>query len=295
MVRPIRGVFFHDMHCGSKLGLLPPDFEHADLDSLALNDAEYEIIQRRAALNKGQAYLWECWLDAWNWLPKTKLDFGILNGDGLQGPARKNSNHHYGLVSVRPSVQAEILKRIIIPIRHRFSDFHVVAGTEWHEDQYGDSLAQLAADTKIDACPRPSGQLVEDMLFLDCEGVLVDVAHEVSYMMIYRGTALEREMNFSRIDEALVEGAPDVIARGHTHQWYLANNRHGWAFMGPGWMLSMPHARRRSPARGRINDIGLTYIEIYPELKGKEDDYVVIKKRRYDHPKYRALKMERGG
>jgi len=84
-------------------------------------------------MNKGQAYLWEGWEDAWNWLPEKKLDFGILNGDGLQGPAKPSFNGLFGLISPRPSVQASILKQVIKPIRHRFKDFHIVAGTEWHE------------------------------------------------------------------------------------------------------------------------------------------------------------------
>jgi len=293
MFDPIRGVVFSDLHCGSILGLLPPFYEVPDPQSLNLNDAEYENICRRVSLNKGQAYLWECWEDAWNWLPKKKLDFAILNGDGLQGPAKRTSNGLFGLISPRPSVQASILKQVIKPIRHRFKDFHIIAGTEWHEGEYGEWLAQLAEEKIIDAMPYPSGRLVEDMLFLDWEGVILDVAHDISYFMIYRGTPLEREINFSRIDEALVEGAPDIIARAHVHSWYLANNRHAWAFTSPGWMLSIRHGRKKSQARGRINDIGLVYIEIYPELKGKEDDYVIIKKRRYNHPKYKAIRRDR--
>ena len=295
MVRhtPVRGVVFSDTHCGSILGLLPPSYKVPDPQSLNLNDAEYEHICRRTLLNKGQAYLWKCWEDEWDWLPEKKLNFAVLNGDGLQGPAKRNSNGLFGLVSPRPSVQASILEQVIVPIRHRFEDFHIVAGTEWHEGEYGEWLAQLAEKTTIDATPYPSGRLVEDMLFLDWEGVLLDIGHDISYFMIYRGTPLEREMNFARIDEALVEGAPDAIIRSHIHTWNLYRNRHGWSLTTPGHMLSIRHARKRTKARGRINDIGLVYLEIYPELKGKEDDYIVVKVRRYNHPKYKAIRRER--
>lgn len=293
MSKPIRGVYFADTHCGDIFGLLPPYYEIPDPTSFNLDDLEYEAIQRRATMNKGQAYLWKCWDDAWKWLSEEKLDFAVLGGDGLQGPAKKNSNGLFSLISARPSIQTSILESVIVPIRHRFNDFHIVAGTEWHENEYGESLRELAAKTKIDAMPYPSGQLIEDMLFLDWEGVLLDIAHDISYFMVYRGTPLEREMNFSRIDEALMEGAPDVIGRFHVHLWNMYQNRHGWAFTGPGFALSTRYARTKSPARGRINDIGLVYMEIYPELKGKEDDYVRIKVRRYNHPKYKALKRQR--
>lgn len=293
MKRPIRGVDFSDIHCGSQLGLLPPDFELADPQSLALDDAEYQLIQRRLVFNKGQAYLWKCWEDAWRWLPEEKLDFAIFNGDGLHGPATKNDKGVFGLVSRRPSVQADILKAVLKPIRHRFNDFHITAGTEWHEGEYGEALKELAANQFVDATPYPSGQLVENMLFLDWEGVLIDAAHQISYMMIYRGTAIEREMNFSRIDEALVEGAPDLILRAHTHIFHLARNRHAWGLTGPCFCLSGPYAQKRSPARGRVCDIGLVYIEIWPELKGKDDDYIIINVRRNDSPKYATIKRMR--
>lgn len=260
---------------------------------MALDDAEYEWVQNRLIFNKGQAYLWKCWQDAWKWLPEEKLDFAIFNGDGLHGPATKNDKGLFGVVTPVPNVQAAILVDILKPIRHRFEDLHITAGTEWHEGEYGEALKQLAANTLIDATPYPSGQLVEDMLFLDWEGVLLDFAHEISYFMVYRGTPLEREINFSRIEECLVEGAPDLLGRGHTHTWHLAQNRYATAFMGPCWSLSSPGGKKISVARKRLTDIGLVYIEIYPELKGKEDDYIRIISRLYEHPKYASIKRAR--
>lgn len=290
---PIRGVHFCDTHCGSHVGLLPPNFELPEPQSLALDDWEHELVQKRLIFNKGQAYLWKCWEDAWAWLPNKKLDFAVFNGDGLHGPARSNDKGLFGVVTPRPSVQAAILESILKPIRHRFNDFHIVGGTEWHEGEYGEALKQLATKSEIDATPYPSGQLVEDMLFLDWEGVILDFAHEISYFMIYRGTPLEREINFTRIEECLIEGAPDLIGRAHTHLWHLTKNRYATAFMGPAWSLSRPGRRGKSPARGRLTDIGLVYIEIYPELKGKEDDYIEVKVRRYNHPKYKAIRRDR--
>lgn len=293
-MKPIRGVHFHDTHCGSHVGLLSPHFELPDPQSLALDDFEHELVQKRLIFNSGQAYLWKCWEDAWKWLPDEKLDFGIFNGDGLHGPAKRNDRGLFGVVTPKPSVQAAILKDILKPIRHRFDDFHMIAGTEWHEGEHGDALKQLAVDTLIDATPYPSGALVEDMLFLDWEDVILDFAHEISYFMIYRGTPLEREINFSRIEECLIEGAPDLLGRAHTHIWHLAKNRYATAFMGPAWSLSRPGMRGKSVARGRLTDIGLVYIEIYPELKGKDDNFIEVKVRRYNHPRYKAIKRIRG-
>lgn len=287
---------FADTHCGSALGLLPPDFTLPDPMSLNLGGPEYEAVQNRLALNKGQVYLWKNWLDMWECLPR-KMDVGVLVGDGVQGPAKSNAHPFYTIISYRPSVQCAILEAVIKPIRHRFKDFFIVAGTEWHEGELAEQIAQLAAKKEIDAHPYPSGALVEDMLFMNHEGILFDIAHEISYYMIYRGTPLEREINFARIDECLVEGAPDVIARFHVHNWYMAQNRHATAFSGPGWQLSIRHARRKSPARGRINDIGGVLIKAYPGRKERSQKQLLrespieLQRFLYPHPPYAAVKV----
>lgn len=294
--KPHKTLTFADLHCGSRLGLLPPDFTLPDLNSLDLDGTEYAQAKERLTLNKGQVYLWQNWLDQWKALPP-KMDIGVLVGDGVQGPAKNNSTPSYTVISYRPSVQCAILKAILKPIRHRFKDFFMVSGTEWHEGELSEWMTQLAADSEIDAHPYPSGALMEDMLFLDHEGIVLDIAHDISYFMIYRGTPLEREINFARIDECLVEGAPDVIARFHVHTLGIAQNRHAVAFSGPGWQLSGRHARKKSPARGRISDIGSVLINAYPERKKRwktqlrKESPIELEIFRYPHPRYKAMKI----
>jgi len=290
--RPITNLYFSDLHCGSIFGLLPPDYELPDPQSLDLDDTEYQIIKRTLSLNKGQAYLWEIWQDGWKWLPP-KIDVGVLNGDGLHGPVEKKGRGIYSAINLRPSVQADILKAVLKPIRHRFHDFYILAGSEWHEGELGERLAELAKSQEIDACPHPSGQYIDSQLFLDVEGVTIDTTHELSYYMIYRGTPLEREINFTRIEDALVEGAPDLIVRSHVHVWAMHRNRHATALSTPAFQLAFPGPRvKQAAARARLTDLGFVLAEIYPERKAQGERPIEIKERLYPHPKYKAVKVE---
>lgn len=294
--KPHQTLTFADLHCGSRLGLLPPNFELPDMVSLKLDGPEYKQVKNQLNLNKGQVYLWGRWQEMWDELPR-KMDIGVLVGDGVQGPAKSNTVPSYTVINYRPSVQCAILKAVLKPIRHRFKDFFIVSGTEWHEGELSEWMTQLACDPEIDAHPYPSGGLIEDMLFLNHKGILFDIAHDISYFMIYRGTPLEREINFARIDQCLVEGAPDVIARFHTHNLAITQNRHAAAYSGPGWMLSIRHARKRSPARGRMNDIGSILIKAYPKRKARwETQYrkespIELEVFRYPHPHYKAIEI----
>ncbi|MCD6385913.1 hypothetical protein J7M23_09080 [Candidatus Sumerlaeota bacterium] len=270
------GLVVSDLHCGHALALLPPDVR---IELLSPLREQKQTSPVHFPQNSAQQYLWQCWKDMLKRLPK-QLDFVVVNGDVINGP-RKISEAVYALTTAHPHFQAEIAFKALLPIRERTKRFWIVTGTKWHEGAYGESLYELAL--KLKAQKHPGGQIISDTLILKINGKVIDIAHDISYMMLYRGTALERELNFSMIDNALADGKPDLIIRSHTHIYTEVRNRNGIVVSTPGWQLAIPFMRRRSQTRGRLTDIGAVLIYI--------KDEIIIEPILYKHPKYSSITM----
>jgi len=294
MKKQYRGLIISDLHCGSAIGLLPPEVPLPQpMPGFVFNnkngDPELEASMFCSSLrqNRGQEYLWRCWQDMISQLPPT-LDFIVVNGDMIQGPAKMNGEA-YETITTRPSFQCLIAREALRPLRERTNMFYMIRGTEWHVGSYGENCQVLAES--LQATQFPEGERLGEMLFLDIDGVILDIAHDISYFMVYRNTALEREINFSRVDQCLLEGAPDLIIRSHTHTYGTVQNRWATAVTTPGWQFSLRFARKKSAARGRMTDIGAILVTIEPWQKKRGEIPVQIKPYLYQHPKYQTVRL----
>lgn len=276
-------VVVSDLHGGSHYGLLPPKVHIPDPTSWAVKLPEDNV---SFPLNSGQKYLWDKWLDFQSRLPK-HFDMLIVNGEGINGPS--NGRRSLDSFTHHPGLQSLLAYEALKPLRKRATEAYMIEGSEWHTGQWGEAEDGLAS--ALNCSKHPSGRLMDYMLFLDIDGVYVDIAHHISYFMVYRSTPLEREINFALTDEAIQEGSPDLIIRSHTHVWGLVANRHAVAVNTPAWALANRYPGKKSPARGRIGDIGGLLITIDPEAKKKGLRPVWVEEIIYPHPKYKAVRI----
>lgn len=272
-----------DMHCGSAVGLLPPFQEAREFLPLFIEGPKQ---MTEKAQNKGQQYLYECWLDAMSRIP-ARFDALFLNGDIQHGPKHPGKDV-IDLSLVSPSEQATAAYTLLAPLRKRAKLCYVVAGSHWHEGQYSDSLQLLAE--KLQATKHPvTGDRVCKVAFPRFGNVVLDIAHKLAYSTAYRITALEREINGSRIDQAVLGGPPDLIIRSHTHYYGECQNRNAAAINTPCWELAIELPSSACPSRTRLSDIGLVVLKIRPKLKALGKMPVSWEIIRYPHPQYETI------
>lgn len=274
-----RVVIFSDTHCGSVFGLLPPDF---------LDSHEHEISQ-----NPGQRYLWECWLDFAARVKKFKPDVIVANGDLVDGKQRMQEAEE--LILNLPLDQEEAAVQTCRILRNACpsAQWFFVAGTEYHDGRTARSLENVAS--RLEAVKYPgvgSGRLCREVLDLDIDGAILNVAHHISGGGgIYRATALDREAIWSAL--AGKEGKSpkaDILVRSHVHYFAHVEHASKHAFNCPCWELQTRFMRKRSVYK-MLPDIGGLFLTIDGEAKKAGDDPCVCQKVLYKLPLEKAHKL----
>ena len=241
-----RGVVVSDTHPGSFYGLLPPDF------------ITYEGVPKLQ--NKGQEFLWKCWLDFANRVERFEPHFVIVNGDIVDGPQRKQHGAELSLSSWRDQKQASIACLKVLRSVTRKAKWYFTQGTPYHTGHFGEAEEDIAE--AMGATPYPSvgsGKLCRETLTLDVDGVIVEAAHHISFAAVYPATPMEKEAKSS----LLAQVVPDLMIRSHVHRHKQIDNR---IVTTPCWQLQTRFGRKNS-VHQVVPSIGGTYIAIDPSAK----------------------------
>jgi hypothetical protein len=268
-----------DMHCGSAHGLLPPFQEAREFLPLFLPEPKQVT---ECAQNRAQQYLYECWLDAMEQVPG-RFDVLLLNGDIQHGPFSNTAGtRDISLASVPE--QANAAYTLLAPLRKRAKLCYMASGSKWHEGEYSESVHLLAE--KLGVNPNPiTKETVCKAVFPRFDGVILDVAHKLSYSPTNPVSALQAEINAVILKPAIEGGFPNLIIRSHVHQ-FAECTAHGIAAIStPGWQLDIEHPRAAGQARHRLSDLGLIIVTIRPE-ETKRIGWEVV---RYKHPLYATI------
>ena len=211
-----------DLHCGSTVALLPPEFE----------TIEGQAVKQ----NKVQKWLWECWLDATGpWLKSVIGDAPfalVINGDAIEGV-------HHGttqVVSPDPADHRVAAEQVLAPLAERASLVVVVKGTEVHtlnsEVQMGHNLG---------ASRHPStGLTAADRWLIDCAGVRCGCRHHIgtSARAYLEASQLSIHLGNEQIEAARVgHPVPRVLGCAHRHRYGRYDDAHGLCFVSPPWQF----------------------------------------------------------
>lgn len=220
-------VFIADAHTGSVFGLWPPD-------ALTGEGGKHD-------LNPFQEYIYECWQHATTvWLPSVigPLPRRIF----LVGDLADGTNPRSQIISDDPMVQIDAAVMVCAPVCKGAERVEAVSGTEFHTGKWG-FLDNAVAD-KLGAVKDETGKAARQRLFVEVDGVTLDIAHHVggSFVPQSRATPLQREY----ISAALSSYEQDWpkaewIIRGHAH-WFRCLPQPGATVITlPGWTAAGPY------------------------------------------------------
>lgn len=269
------GLALSDMHAFGAFGLAPPNFENS--------------AGNRLQLNRGQRYLFECWVDMIkNRLPKT-IDFLLLVGDITEG---KNPAEHARLLSeVDDTFQvrgaSELLTPIVTRVRRNSKgsrNVYQVSSSRYHSGRGHVQDQQLGPF--IESVKR-GNYYAPPWRKLLIGNVYFDVGHHQSFTIRYSSMPMERELEFLMTRFGKMRKAPPreiVIVRAHTHKGYRVWREDGALCISlPCWKIQdFFAAGSKTPNRLIPDNLGAVGIKIYKEPFNGEIVHPI--KILYDHP-----------
>lgn len=256
MTRPICILFASDTHCGSTIGLCPPEGPMLD---------DGQVVQP----SKVQQWLWDCWTDAHrrytDMATAAKADrLVILNGDLVDGD-------HHGtaqIMSRHPDAQAYIaaetfaVTRAVKPKR-----LFVVRGTEVHTGTSGSAEESLAKSLGAERDPE-THLWSRWHLRLRVHGLLIDVQHHGKGLGRLPHTKQNGANGLAwRVFQTHTERGlepPALVVRSHLHQFadsYGANRKTRGLFL-PSFQVKTSYVHRI--AADEIADVGAVAVMIHP-------------------------------
>lgn len=189
-----------DMHCGSLVGLTPPNYR-------IMHDPE---------LLEYQKHTWSLYLKMLKDIGP--VDILVVNGDATDGKAARQGG--CGLITSDIDVQAMMAARCIERVKTK--KIHMVYGTPYHTGESQDHENQVASLIGADR--------IEGHAFLQINGLIFDVKHKVGGSTIPHGrhTAIARERLWNVLwGERGESPKADVIIRSHVHFFSYAGG-HNW-------------------------------------------------------------------
>lgn len=244
-----------DLHCGSTVGLCPP--EGARLD----DDGAYKP-------SHAQRWMWTCWEDFWQLVgqirkqAKAKL-FTVYNGDLTEG----DHHHTSQIISRNPEPQAYVAARVFgVPKSQRPDRVFVVRGTETHVGPAGASEEAFARIIKAERNPETKTWSWWH-LRLEIHGRLFDFQHH--------GRMGQRPWTRQNIVSLLAAQIfyeyaarglrhPDVAFRSHFHTHQDSGSAHPVrVIQTPAWQLKTAHAHK--VVAENLADIGGIIVTILPD------------------------------
>ena len=214
-----------DTHCGSQVGLMPPD--QFQLDAEGFYDPSPQ-----------QKFLWQCWEESWLKIAKLRKRAKLIivfNGDAIQGTDEK----FMALVSKRTdehdAIHVDCMEYAFRTAgfnQSKGDELYYVRGTERHSEAGSAAEERIASDLGANELAGRSSNI---QIQLKVNGVVFDFMHK----RIKRGTRWWTQ------DNALFYAAKDTYARIIDNDWfkppfeaiYVGSHFHSW----------LPHQTHRGP------------------------------------------------
>ena len=254
--RPVTLAITSDQHCGSTLGLCPPEGVRID------EGAEYHP-------NKAQLWTWSCWEDYWKAVHATQVRhkselWCAYNGDSVDGDHHNTSQ----IISRNPEPQSYLLERVFgVPGALRPERQFVIRGTEVHVGPAGSS-EELWAKKLPNHVRNPDTKTHSWWhCRLEVHGVRFDFQHHgrvgTRPWTKMTGTAtlaaeifLEHTMSGNEY--------PHFAIRSHRHQHVDTFDAFPTrVIQTPAWQLKTAHAHKVLPES--IADIGGIIVTVFPD------------------------------
>jgi len=265
--------FLNDQHTGSMFAPFPKNFQKST----------GEI----GGLNEGQEYLGECWENALDVVPA--LDRLVYLDEMIHGTEYAEEGRF--VCEPDRSFQVRAAVKLNKPWRKKLrrhcenrvyclygSKYHVGKGWEYTE-AFGHQMGSVKDQ---------HGHYARPWLLMNLDGVLLDMAHRQSATIRYRSMPLEREMQFADgLEARTLKGGrdTDVIVRAHVHSPNIYVRGLQTSVGLPGWQMQTTFCSTSiTPNRKLSLWLGMFWIEVFPERKGRDQNPVVVHQVLYRHP-----------
>ena len=281
-MRPIKLLaVVSDLHCGSTVGLMPP--QHTTLQGNVIQATPF------------QRWLWDCWQDFTKFTTevcgKDAMAL-VVNGDCIEGD-------HHGtkqIISRDTGDHKSIAIRCLKPLAERAAKAYMVVGTECHVNSGEVSIAhalglQINPDfpARDDEDGPPEGAYVFQRLSLNINGVRIIARHHMP-------TSIRRNLAASQLSIQLAEEQleaannneeiPRVLLMAHRHKTGHYADDNGVALVTGAWQGLTNHGHKIvSPARCKPSG----YILDWRGKKPGELPHVHF--RRYNTPTGTTIKL----
>jgi hypothetical protein len=247
-------LYISDIHVGSAFSLWNPD---------TIGSAG-----SRLNLNTGQKYLWDNWqriIREVKSITGGKLDILATVGDAIHGKNKKNDGEY--LVEPDMAYQSRGFIDVVYPLREIANQYYQFRGSGYHVGNNAESEEWIAQT--FDAMRDDFGHYCWMWLpDLEIGGVVHDLAHHQSAVMVNKAMPLERERRFSNNLQDIKRYA-DVIIRAHAHTEALVVIDGEWQIGLPAMQLQTPYAKMsKVPNRMLSRYLGVCLVEIIPGNKG---------------------------
>jgi hypothetical protein len=223
--RPELLVVVSDLHCGSSVGLMPPDSEN--LSGNTINFGK----------NHHQAWLWQCWQDAQSQVAKLAGNDPLallVNGDATEGIHHRSPEVVASLIENHCQMAAEALR----PWAARAVKTYITKGTECHTHNIESYLARLLNAETSEA---------RDKWLIEINGCLVDAAHHIgaTSRTYLEASLLSIVLGNARLN-AIRAGHPpaQVFLRAHRHCGGVYSDGSGMMCVTGGWQFLTRHGHK---------------------------------------------------
>lgn len=216
-------VVISDLHCGSSVGLCPPEFEYDIDEGMAIK------------ANRAQLHLWDQWIDfTESWLPSILGDSAyclLVNGDLVDGLHHRSTQVHSDEI-----VHSRIAEHVLMPLAEKAERVFISKGTEAHTHSYESAIAaKLGCDYHS-----ATNTYAPNHILLEMGGLTISAQHHItaSSRSWLGGYALLASL----VDEQYRAASrghtiPDIIIRSHRHVYASFSNSAGMCIVTPPWQM----------------------------------------------------------
>lgn len=221
-----------DLHCGSSVGLMPPDF--------------VTLEGQKIGQNAVQKWLWECWVDVMDRFDKYANGDPfvlVVNGDTIEG------SHHGSkqVISNDPTDHQNAAIKVLSPLSSKAEKTFVVEGTECHTNS---SEAKTA--TSLNAIGDPNtGKSVWERLTLTINNCRCVFFHHISPTTreYLKGSSLSIFLGNEQLAAAKnKEPWVDVVCCAHRHDFDMFRDATGLCVVGPAFQCLTRHGNKVVPS-----------------------------------------------
>lgn len=231
-----------DIHAGSRAAVCVPDMPLSDGGSFRYSAAQKALYDAWSELSK-----------EWN-----KPDVLIVNGDAIEGQARKES----GVPCWSTDLDDQLNCASILLKKFNAKKSYIIEGTGYHVDAGGKSLEHHLGNELGSEKIGINGQRAAPELFLNVGPFTFHAAHHVSIGTgWYKTTPLARELVFALLNESDFYKV-DVILRSHVHYFCGVEFHRQKGYTLPCWQLRTRYMMKKS-AFGMTPSIGAVRFRIH--------------------------------